>query len=339
MGVVATFTARLLRGPVILSAWLAFTAGACGGPTTPRPPGPFAQCPANVQVESADGAPIAVTFPQPIATGGTEPLTVSCTPASGTVLPVGAHPTTCVVTDAAGQTAACTFSITVKGPPRLTLTNFMAFGDSLTWGVFRDSVPTLRRYAILPDVPPPAEAYPNQLEQMLRARYRQQTPVVQNFGFGGEVVDDGGAGDVVSVGVTRLPAALDARPDTQALLLMEGTNDLLGFEAGADRAIEGLRRMVAHAKQRGLRVFLATIPPQRPGGRRDRVAQIIPGFNDRIRALAASEGVILVDVYDALKDKLYLISIDDLHPTAQGYVVIAQTFFDVIRAQLEATSP
>lgn len=333
MGFLATFAERPPRVPVILTVWLALTAAACGGPTAPRPPGPFAECPPNVRVESADGAPVTVAFPQPVASGGTQPLNVSCTPSSGTVLPVGAHPTTCTVTDAAGQTASCTFTITVK-EPRLTLTNFMAFGDSLTWGVFRDPVSTLRRYAILPDVPPPAEAYPNKLEQLLRARYRAQTPTVMNFGYGGEVVDDGGSG-AVSVGVVRLPLAIDARPGTQVLLLMEGTNDLLGFEAGADRAIEGLRRMVAHARQRGLRVFLATIPPQRPGGRRDRVARIIPGFNDRIRALAASEGVILVDVYDVLKDRLNLISVDDLHPTAEGYVVIAQKFFDTIRAQLD----
>jgi lysophospholipase L1-like esterase len=84
-------------------------------------------------------------------------------------------------------------------------------------------------------------------------------------------------------------------------------------------------------------VFLATIPPQRAGGarHRDRVAAMIPGFNESIRQIASREAVTLVDVYNALKDRLDLIGVDDLHPTPQGYDVIASTYFDTIRTTLE----
>lgn len=317
----------------LLAAVLACLAAsaACGGkgPTQPPPPpeGPYTACPANFELESPDGNPVTVQYGLPGASGGTAPLTVACTPASGAVLAVGAHPVTCTVTDALQRTASCTFTITVKAPPRLTLTEFVAFGDSLTWGVFREPVPQSFR-GIVP--PPPSEAYPNQLEQLLRARYRLQTPTVYNEGVGGENVDPGG--------IERFPSALAAHP-TEVVLLMEGTNDLLGPSSSHDAAIEGLRRMIIYAKERNVRVLLATIPPQREGGRRDRVAKIIPGFNDRIRELAASQAVPVVDVYNALKDKMYLISVDDLHPTAQGYVEIARTFFDVIRRELEPAPP
>jgi lysophospholipase L1-like esterase len=51
--------------------------------------------------------------------------------------------------------------------------------------------------------------------------------------------------------------------------------------------------------------------------------------------MAARERVPVVDVYNALKDRMDLIGIDDLHPTPEGYDVIAATFFEAIRANLE----
>jgi len=316
-------------------------ATACGGktPTAPPPPpeGPYTSCPADIQVESLGGKPIPVGFALPGASGGTPPLTVVCTPESGTSFAVGEHTVTCTATDARSQTTSCTFKVIVTTPPRLELTGFTAFGDSLTYGITSDAVTTLQDALVLQRAllePPPSDAYPNQLKKMLRARYRLQTPNVYNEGVPGEQVDPDG--------LARMPGALRAHP-TQVLLLMEGTNDLLGLEAGADRAIDGLGRMVRDAKGRGVSVLLATIPPQRAGGAhvppRDAVARRIPAFNERIRSLAASENVPVVDVYDAMKDKLYLIGVDDLHPTPQGYVVMAQTFFDAIREHLEVKPP
>jgi lysophospholipase L1-like esterase len=79
------------------------------------------------------------------------------------------------------------------------------------------------------------------------------------------------------------------------------------------------------------------VPPQRAGGlrRRDQVAALIPSFNDRIRALASAEGVVLVDVYAGMKDNLNLIGVDDLHPTEMGYSVIADVFYNAITAAYE----
>jgi lysophospholipase L1-like esterase len=339
-------SARWLIGGLVLLGVLA--ADACGGktPTQPPPPpdGPFTACPADVQIESFSGKPIPVTYALPGASGGTPPLTVACTPESGAEFAVGEHPITCTVTDAASKTASCTFRIIVTTPPRIELTRFTAFGDSLTYGITSDAVTTLQDMLVLQRAtlaPPPPEAYPAQLRRMLRSRYKLQATSVNvyNEGLPGECVNEI---DCSSNGIARLPSAIAAHP-TEVLLLMEGTNDLLNIAEGADRAIDGLRRMVRDAKGRGVEVFLATIPPQRAGGAhvppRDAVAKRIPPFNDRVRTLAARENVPLVDVYAAMKDKLYLIGVDDLHPTPEGYQVMAQTFFDVIREQLEVKPP
>jgi lysophospholipase L1-like esterase len=311
--------APAIRVLLLLSCGLA--ASTCGGSPTAPPAGPFTACPANFTVESADGGPVAVTYELPGMSGGVAPLAVTCTPPPGTPLAVGAHPIACTVTDARGTTASCTFEVRVLAPPRLQATRFLAFGDSITEG--KDSPPAPTN--LLVEMP---GSYPWHLERMLRSRYSLQPIDVLNNGMGGEAAHE--------TGYLRLPESLDEyRPE--ALLLMEGTNDLLGLTVGLERGMVALDQMVREAKGRGIRVFLATIPPQRSGGLRNRdlVAGLIPQFNERIRALAAREGVVLVDVYDAMKDRLHLIGIDDLHPTLEGYEVMAETFKEAIQGSLE----
>jgi lysophospholipase L1-like esterase len=59
--------------------------------------------------------------------------------------------------------------------------------------------------------------------------------------------------------------------------------------------------------------------------------------NDQIRALAASEGATLVDLYEAFLGRLdVLLGEDGLHPNVAGYEAMAQTFFTGIRDALEA---
>jgi len=87
-------------------------------------------------------------------------------------------------------------------------------------------------------------------------------------------------------------------------------------------------------------VLLATLPPQNPDGSdpldRGVEASSVAPFNDQVRALAASKGIPLVDVYQAFNGQLSLIGSDGLHPTAAGYHLIADTFFAAIKQNLEA---
>jgi lysophospholipase L1-like esterase len=271
-----------------------------------------------------------VTYSSPTATGGTPPYTITCTPASGASFSIGTSPVQCSVVDTAAQTASCTFAVQVLPPPKLSVSSFLAFGDSLTLGKTSAS-PTL----LLNDVP---DSYPTKLQNLLLSRYQTQKPApyVLNDGVDGERVI--GASFFSPGGTERFSLSLDANR-TDVVLLMEGSNDLLNYyESGIAPAIKGLRAMVEYGQTHGRRVFLATIPPMRSGGahHRDAAAALVPQFNDGVRAAAAAEGVPLVDVYSAIwPDKMNLIGVDDLHPTPQGYDLIAATFADVIKARLE----
>jgi lysophospholipase L1-like esterase len=151
------------------------------------------------------------------------------------------------------------------------------------------------------------------------------------------VINEGNPGELASgTGIQRFRGVLlQHRPEV--VLLMEGTNDLLGREPGADAAINALRAMVAEAKLQGVQIVLCTIPPQRPNGVRNRgaVAALIPGYNDRVKALATAEGLGVIDVFDGMKDDLSTIGVDDLHPTERGYDVMATIFVDGVKRLFE----
>lgn len=312
---------RLLLGAAMV------TAAACGGgPTGPPPPPPppalAVTCPANVEVQSVDGAPVFVSFDPPRADGGAAPVTTTCNAQPGPFT-VGSTAVSCQAVDSRSQTASCSFIVAVRPPPRLRVTRFLAFGDSLTAGEVSFG-PTLR--VLLPN-----DSYPAALQRRLRSYYRFQTAEVVNEGRGGETAHEGG--------IARFRGVVSRhRPDV--VFIMEGTNDLLDRPdtgRGADLAIDALRRMIQDAKSQNVLVAVATVPPQRPGGlrNRDAVAQVIPSFNDRVRALAEEQAVLLVDVYAAMKDDLSLIGVDDLHPTVRGYDIMAGVFFEAIKATFE----
>ena len=310
----------LQRIRVVAISLLAVTSLHCGGGPSAPPPVPIPTllitCPTAAPAQSMDNQPVAVSFPLPVASGGASPVTTGCSPASGNTFPVGQTAVTCNATDAKGTVAMCTFTVTVHPPPRMTATRFVAFGDSLTFGV--DS-PPLRTAG-------PSFAYPEQLRQRLAARYREQFFTVENEGLPGEYAQEA-VGRLINVIRSRRP---------EVVLLMEGSNDLLQFEAGMERAITALRAMVAFARSENVKVALATIPPQRPGGPRMRpAATLVATFNDRVRALAVSENVPLIDVYGGMKDNLSLIGEDDLHPTIQGFSVMADIFDAGVRQHFE----
>jgi lysophospholipase L1-like esterase len=174
---------------------------------------------------------------------------------------------------------------------------------------------------------PFADTYPGALQNEMRARYTTQTPQISNAGKPGEAVTDS----------TTFPrfVGFTASGQYSAVLLMEGANDLANRDSRVFPAVvAGLRRMIGDAKSRGMRVFLATIPPENPA----RPAwSLVPGFNDQVRLLASSEAVTLVDVYQAFNSDLSLIGADGLHPNANGYHRIADTFFASLRQQLEVS--
>jgi lysophospholipase L1-like esterase len=273
---------------------------------------------------------------------------MSCAPPSGALFPIGTTKVTCTAVDARQRTDSCSFNVVIQTIPVISLTQFVAFGDSITWGEDGDPLVScgsnnnsspfsLGPIRIRQRVPTNSQ-YPTALQLKLAARYTTQVGqlLVDNQGNPGEPAG-------VPSTMTRFLQVLGARR-YQALLLMEGTNDIFyGDPAGVDIAINGnppgssgLSLMVSTARNRGLRVFLATVPPMVPGGARACGNRLVVPLNDRIRSLAASQGVTLVDVYAGMGSAFsQYIGPDGLHPNVAGYDNIATTFFNVLKTTLE----
>ena len=315
----------------------------CSSPTAPTPPrnqttqepnpnqlpALTITCPANAAVTATSNAGVAVSFASATAAGGAPPIDVTCTRQSGSLFAVGTTSVQCTARDSAAQTASCAFNVTVNPPvPQISRTRFLAFGDSLTLGEVTTPVSTSRRgEANYRSVIVPSAAYPTRLTTLLRARYVNQAAAIEvnNAGLPGEVVEDAAG---------RLPGVLSSyRP--AVLLLFHGYNDLYAGTS-VSRTASYLDLMAKEGRNRGVRVFLATLPPPRPGGARSVPASLVAALNERIRITAAGEGAALVDLYAPLVSDIHrYIGTDGLHPTEAGYQRIAELFFEAIRADLE----
>ena len=278
-------------------------------------------CAASV-LHPSSGGPVRVQYGSPMVQGGLDPITTDCTPVSGSAFPVGRSRVTCTGRDALQQTASCSLFVTVM-IPTLGVTRLLAFGDSLTAGVTSTPVQAVSQLE-------PGASYPTKLAALLNQRYSGQSIRVANFGVPGERA---------VAAVSRFESALTIeQPDV--VLLMEGTNDLIAGGT-ADSAATAIETMVRAARARGVDLILATIPPARAN--RKVTARVAP-YNDRIRTIATGQGVPLVDVYQIINSGLCsdaravtvpCIGDDDLHPTSQGYDLIANGMFRRIMAIYE----
>jgi lysophospholipase L1-like esterase len=230
----------------------------------------------------------------------------------------------------------------VIGPPRLSATKFVAFGDSITEGVLDPPCRTtsvrglsaqVDELRLLEQSVNNPTSYPTKLQGLLTSRYTLQMP---------DVINEGKAGEGVAAGGLRLPGVLSTdRP--QILLLEEGINDIDASNPAPSIAyvVNGLASMIQQARDAGVQqVFVANFLPERAGAcRGERAGAIVPA-NNQIQPMVVANGAVLVDLYAAFGGEASppLIGFDGLHPTAAGYELIAQTFFDAIRKKLEVTA-
>jgi lysophospholipase L1-like esterase len=338
---------HLERGLAVRSSparWIAIgvavlLCASCGGsPTSPSKPvdppvrgAPAITCPPSIAAASSDGTPVVVRYAVPTPTGGVAPVRVSCAPESGSPFSVGSTSVQCTALASDGQTGTCSFPVTITPPqPILSATRFLAFGDSITLGEVTTPVPAAAGAGDKPSfklIIVPTAAYPRQLQLQLAARYTPQ-PV--------QVVNAGVAGESAATGAGRFQDVIRAEAPEVALLL-EGVNDLAARgTAGISIAAAAIESMAKEARMRNVRVFIATLPPPKPGGKNHIPAATIQAFNARLVSIAAGEGAILVDVYAALAGNVdAYIGSDGLHPTEIGYERVAGAFFTAIKAALE----
>lgn len=321
------------------AAFLLAFAGSCSSPTTPTPPpppppppaaAPALECRPDISRGTISAAGLDIHFDAPTATNGQPPVQVTCNPGSGNVFPIGSTTVTCTASDSLSRTASCTFGVTISKIPQLSKVRFLAFGDSITEGEVTvpigsggGGVVSSRQVVV------PSAAYPTILAKLLQARYSAQAEsiIVANYGLGGEKAINAR---------TRFIAALNnVRPDV--VLLMEGSNDIAkGEDGAASGAASEIRNMAAEARLRGMRVFIATVAPGKPGGSKTIEPVLLLDYANRMRSVAGGEGAVLVDVYQALLSNVFTyLGGDGLHPNEAGYARIAEEFFNAIQATFE----
>jgi lysophospholipase L1-like esterase len=269
-----------------------------------------------------------VVYAPPPTDGGEGAVRLVCTPPSGSLFPIGTTFVECRATDSLDRSGACAFPITVFAPATLTRTRFMAFGDSITAGEV--TVPVVTPSGLFTrEVQVLSAAYPTVLQQLLRARYPNQSEsiLVYNNGKGAEAAE---------FALQRFLDTYNLENPT-AVLLMEGYNDICCGNGivGVEKAAAAVGEMAYRARLRGARVFIATLAPAKPGFRANH-PDMINLVNLRYRALAQAEGAVLVDVYSALlPDVEHNLGIDGLHPTEIGYRRIAEAFYASITRELQ----
>jgi len=202
--------------------------------------------------------------------------------------------------------------------PRLSQLRFLAFGDSLTYGVVHLTAASLSLDAGLP------VSYPFKLQALLTERYKDQQPVVLNGGLPGERASDARS---------RLRTLIN-EADADVVLLMEGANDLnqLG-ENGLGPTNTAMKELVRTIKGAGVIPLLLMQPPQRPGLPKTASAEFIPDYNKDLRRMAEVEGVAVVDI--DLQFDVSLQGPDGLHPSEAGYARIAEIVLAAIKARFE----
>ncbi len=188
----------------------------------------------------------------------------------------------------------------VEAVPRI-----VAFGNSLTAGLGV----------------PPDQSYPAQLQRRLL-----------EAGYHYEVVNAGVSGETTAGGVRRLSWILKSRPSMVILEL--GANDGLRGQSLSLMA-SNLTEMIEGLRQAGVEVVLAgmKIPPNYG-------LAYTRGFASVFERVARDQGVTLIPfLLEGVAARKELNQADGIHPTAEGYRIVARTVFDVIEPLLEKGDP
>lgn len=223
--------------------------------------------------------------------------------------------------------------VILPAPNALGGTRFLAFGDSITFGV-ESSFDT--EDGEFPIMAAPGDEYPAQLDGQLESQFTTQDFVVDNFGLPGE-----SAASAVSSG--RFAQTLASRRP-QGVLILEGINDLNQGRSIGD-TVNALSQMVSIAQLYEATVLIATmyqtcysVDPT-TGRVRENSNTLIAAFNSAVRSMAANQqDVYVVDVAAAFGNNcgpnggVGLLGNDGLHPTVAGFTRLATTFGTTLRS-------
>jgi lysophospholipase L1-like esterase len=240
------------------------------------------------------------------------PAAQSLTVLSSTLPPYYRGPDPALVTPSSAGPVAVPILLPLG--PGATPGVYLAFGDSITNG-----------QANVGD----GQGYIGHLERMLAAHFGRA-----------RLIADGLDSSSSERGDDRISASLSGgRP--AFTLIQYGTNDWSDPRCGEAPCftIERLRSMMLKVKAAGGFPFVGTLLMTNVGNdfraSPQRNAWVIEQ-NDLIRRMAAEEQVVLVDIHAAFERSPYTYAelfADYIHPSAMGYKVIADTWFEAITSR------
>ncbi|HXJ57128.1 MAG TPA: SBBP repeat-containing protein [Verrucomicrobiae bacterium] len=115
---------------------------------------PTISCPANVVVHPPCGqSSMVVNYPAPSASDNCSDVTVTCNPPSGSLFPAGSTTVNCTARDASGNTASCSFTVTVDtSGSTFQFTGFLEpiGGADGAGGSFGDPIRTFKLKSTIP---------------------------------------------------------------------------------------------------------------------------------------------------------------------------------------------
>jgi lysophospholipase L1-like esterase len=142
--------------------------------------------------------------------------------------------------------------------------------------------------------------------------------------LGRPVINQGVPGERIAAGVGRLGGVLD-RHKPGFCLIMHGVNDII-YRADPDYIAEQIRRMIQIAKARNVLPAVSTITPFVVG--RQVFNSSVELTNQRIRAVASEEQVLLVDCARVIAGRPDYVLKDGLHFSEAGSLAVAAAWSD-----------
>lgn len=128
-----------------------------------------------------------------------------------------------------------------------------------------------------------------------------------NFGVSGETSQQIAA---------RMPDVLQT--GAKSVYILAGTNDILKEDVAQ---IDYVQSMAMQARDAGLTVYLATLPPTTKGLGGSLMRVIL--FNQQLLAWGRANNFVVIDYYIAMIGDYPADTIDGIHPNAQGYALMA----------------
>jgi len=193
---------------------------------------------------------------------------------------------------------------------------YMAFGDSITAG----------------DGAGPGESYPDWLQADLRAYWGKAL-----------ILNQGVPGTKSNQGESRLLTLL-ARYRPAYVLILYGTNDWNEPQCRNPDlfpcfTIDALRSMILQSRDFGAQPIVGTIPPVNPAYTDKNVEernQWVVAMNGLLRTMAQQERVQVAEVHAdfAAEPDLRALFADEKHPSAEGYRVMARSWWNAITGPL-----